>query len=97
MKWSLQSRSAFPNSRATHNPSHADTSPIGAASNSLADILLCGVEFALARRLGLRRTVALFGVTEVALAVWIRDNLSLNVLMLMYPIDAVKEWQAAGH
>jgi hypothetical protein len=60
--------------------------------NSLADILLCGVEFALARRLGLRRTVALFVVTEVALAVWIRDNLSLNVLMLIYPIDAVKEW-----
>ena len=97
MKWSLQSRSAFPNSRATHNPSHADTSPIGAASNSLADILLCGVKFALARRLRLRRTVALFGVTEVALAVWIRDNLSLNVLMLVYPIEAVKEWQAAGH
>ena len=65
--------------------------------NSLADILLCGVEFALARRLGLRRTVALFGVTEVALAVWIRDNLSLNVLMLIYPIEVVKEWQAAGH
>ena len=65
--------------------------------NSLADILLCEVEFALARRLGLRRTVTLFGVTEVALTVWIRDNLSLNVLMLMYPIDAVKEWQAAGH
>jgi hypothetical protein len=36
-------------------------------------------------------------VTEVALAVWIRDNLSLNVLMLIYPIEVVKEWQAAGH
>src|SRR5918998_3689725 len=32
MKLSLQSRSAFLNRRATHNPSHADTSPIGAAS-----------------------------------------------------------------
>jgi hypothetical protein len=41
--------------------------------------------------------LALFVVTEVALAVWIRDNLSLNVLMLIHPIDAVKEWQAAGH
>jgi len=50
------------------------------------------VEFALAYRLGLRRTVALFGVPEVALAVWIRDNLSLNVLTLIYAIDAVKEW-----
>ena len=65
--------------------------------NSLTDILLCGLGFLLAGRLGLRRTAALFVVTEVALALWIRDNLSLNVLMLIYPIDAVKEWQAAGH
>jgi hypothetical protein len=64
--------------------------------NSLADILLCAIGFALARRLGFRRTLALFVVTEVALAAWIRDNLSLNVLMLIYPIEAVKEWQAAG-
>lgn len=65
--------------------------------NSLGDILVCGLGFVLARRLGLRRTLALFVVTEVALAIWIRDNLSLNILMLIYPIDAVKEWQAAGH
>ncbi len=65
--------------------------------NSLADILLCGVGFVLARRLGFRLTAALFVATEVALALWIRDNLSLNVLMLVYPIEAVKEWQAAGH
>ena len=65
--------------------------------NSLADILLCGVGFVLARRVGFRLTAALFVATEVALALWIRDNLSLNVLMLLYPIDAVKEWQAAGH
>ena len=65
--------------------------------NSLADILLCAIGFVLARRLGLCRTVTLFGVTEVVLAVWIRDDLSLNALMLIYPIDAVKEWQAAGH
>ena len=65
--------------------------------NSLADILLCGIGFELARRLGFRRALALFVVTEVALAVWIRDNLSLNVLMLIYPIEVVKAWQAAGH
>ena len=65
--------------------------------NSLADILLCAIGFVLARRLGFGRTLALFVVTEVALAIWIRDNLSLNVLMLIYPIEAVREWQAAGH
>jgi hypothetical protein len=65
--------------------------------NSLADILVCGIGFVLARHLGFRRTFALFALTEVGLAIWIRDNLSLNILMLIYPIDAVKEWQAAGH
>lgn len=65
--------------------------------NSLADIVLCGLGFALARRLGFRRTVALFVATELVLAIWIRDNLSLNILMLIYPIDAIREWQAAGH
>jgi Protein of unknown function (DUF2585) len=71
---------------------HGDT-----VVNSLGDILLCGLGFVLAHRLGFRRTLALFVVTEIALAIWIRDNLSLNILMLIYPIDAIKEWQEAGH
>ena len=65
--------------------------------NSLGDILLYGLGFVLARHLGFRRTLALFVVTEVALAIWIRDNLSLNILMLIYPIEADKEWQAGGN
>jgi hypothetical protein len=65
--------------------------------NSLADILLCGLGFVLARHLGFRRTVAIFVVTEIALAICITDSLLLSILMLIYPIDAVKEWQAAGH
>ena len=65
--------------------------------NSLADIVLCGIGFALAHRLGFRLTVALFAATEVALGFWIRDGLILNVVMLIHPVDAIKEWQAAGH
>jgi hypothetical protein len=65
--------------------------------NSLSDILVCGLGFVLARHLGLRRTLALFVVTEVALTFWIRDSLLLNILMMVYPIDEIKAWQAAGH
>ena len=57
--------------------------------NSFSDIL--------ARGIGFRRTLAVFVLTEAMLVVWIRDSLLLNVLMLIYPIDAIKEWQAAGH
>jgi hypothetical protein len=65
--------------------------------NSLDDILVCGLGFVLASRLGLRRTLALFVVTEVALIFWIRDSLLLNILMLVYPVEEIKAWQAAGH
>ncbi len=62
--------------------------------NSLGDILICGVGFVLAYCLGIRRSLVLFVVTEVALLLWIRDSLILNVVMLIYPIEGIKEWQA---
>lgn len=64
--------------------------------NSLSDILYCATGFILARKLGLRRSLVLFGLTELILLAWIRDNLTLNILMLVCPIDAIKSWQSAG-
>jgi len=61
--------------------------------NSVGDILACALGFILARRLGLRRTLIAFALTEIVLLIWIRDSLLLNVLMLLYPIDAIKAWQ----
>ena len=61
--------------------------------NSIADIVCCGIGFALARRLGWRRSAILFVVTELILLVWIRDNLTLNVLMLLHPVEVIKAWQ----
>src|SRR5262249_55221430 len=62
-------------------------------ANSLGDILCCAVGFLLARRLGLWGSVALFVATEVALLLWIRDSLLLEVLMLVHPMDVIKHWQ----
>lgn len=65
--------------------------------NSAGDVLACGLGFVLARRLGFRLALAVFVAVEVVLAAWIRDGLLLNVLMLIYPIDAIEAWQTAGH
>lgn len=65
--------------------------------NSLGDILFCALGFMLAERLGFRRSLALFFVTEAVLLILIRDSLLLNILMLLYPLDSIKAWQAAGH
>jgi Protein of unknown function (DUF2585) len=61
--------------------------------NSMADILACVIGFVLARRLPVKATVVGVIATEVILAVWIRDNLTLNVLMLLHPLKAVRLWQ----
>ena len=62
-------------------------------ANSVADIACCVLGFVLARRLGVWRSAALFVVVEVALALTVRDNLSLNILMLIHPVEAIKAWQ----
>jgi hypothetical protein len=61
--------------------------------NVLGDMLCCGIGFALARRLGFWRSLAFFILTEVVLILWIRDSLILNVVMLLFPIEAIREWQ----
>ncbi len=61
--------------------------------NSLGDILCCAVGFVIARRSGSRWTVVLFVIIEVVLLLWIRDSLLLNVLMLFFPLKAIRRWQ----
>jgi hypothetical protein len=66
--------------------------------NSVGDISACAVGFLLASRLPTRVTVAMVILLELTLTLWIRDSLLLNVVMLIYPIAALKCWQlhAAG-
>ena len=64
--------------------------------NSMADIGMMVIGFALARRLPVWATVAIAMFFELLALVMIRDNLTLNVLMLTWPIDAIRVWQAGG-
>jgi hypothetical protein len=64
--------------------------------NSLADIGWMSIGFLIARRLPAWGTIALALGFELMTLALIRDNLTLNVLMLVWPIDAIKAWQGAG-
>jgi Protein of unknown function (DUF2585) len=62
--------------------------------NSMGDMLAMILGFLLASRLPAWVTVALLIVTEGALLYLIRDSLLLNVVMLLYPLDWIRDWQA---
>jgi hypothetical protein len=61
--------------------------------NSMSDILFCLAGHLLAKRLPVRWTIGLFVGIELMLLFTIRDNLTLNILMLIYPLEAIKRWQ----
>lgn len=64
--------------------------------NSVADLGWMLVGFALAARLPIWASVALAILFELVAALVIRDNLALNVLMLVSPVDAIRTWQAGA-
>lgn len=65
--------------------------------NAVGDVLCCIAGFFTARAIGVRWTLLLFMAIELVMLATIRDNLTLNVIMLVWPIEAIKQWQTQGH
>jgi hypothetical protein len=64
--------------------------------NSTSDILMMSLGFLMASRVRWWVSVAALVAMEVGCLVWVRDNLTLNIVMLVHPIEAIKAWQMAG-
>ena len=64
--------------------------------NSMSDIVAMMLGYWIAKRALIRITVALVLAIEIVLAIVIRDNLTLNILMLIHPFEAIKQWQMGG-
>lgn len=63
--------------------------------NAFGDVLSMFAGFWLAARMSWKIILALFVLIEVVMLFTIRDNLTLNILMLIHPVPAISEWQQA--
>jgi hypothetical protein len=87
----------FENTNFIINRYRSETAALGyngdTVVNSFGDIFCCLIGFMIARSLGWRRSLVVFAALELILIFWIRDSLLLEILMLIFPIDAIKAFQ----
>ncbi len=90
--WELVENSSFVIERYRMVTASADY--VGdAVINSTTDVIACGTGFIIARFAGPVASLAVFICVEATMLFWIKDNLILNVLMIVFPVDAVRAWQ----
>lgn len=65
--------------------------------NSVCDVGMVVIGFAIARYLKIWHSIAIIIIFELGCLFWIRDNLTLNVVMLVKPVESIKLWQSEGH
>ncbi|WP_236624860.1 DUF2585 family protein [Rhodopirellula sp. SWK7] len=65
-------------------------------ANSTSDYLMCLAGIWLARRIDWRASVGVLVALELISLAWIRDSLLINIIMLTFPIDAIRDWQSAS-
>ena len=64
--------------------------------NSVCDVVMMVAGFIIARFSKIWLSIALVIIFELGCLFWVRDNLTLNVLMLVHPVEPVKIWQSEG-
>jgi hypothetical protein len=64
--------------------------------NSMCDVACCVAGFVLAWKLPVWGSIAVVVLNELFVGYMIRDNLTLNIIMLIHPIDAIRRWQNGG-
>ncbi len=64
--------------------------------NSVSDTLAMTAGFVLANRLPIWVIIGLAVAMEAFVGFWIRDNLMLNIIMLLHPVDAIRVWQTGA-
>jgi hypothetical protein len=61
--------------------------------NAMGDVLATLLGFALAARVSWKAAAAVFIVSELLLLYVARDNLTLNIVMLLFPLESLQDWQ----
>ena len=65
--------------------------------NSVSDVGMMALGFIVARIARIWMSILIIVVFELGCLFWVRDNLTLNVLMLVHPVESIKVWQSEGH